>query len=439
MIDTLITNARIITMDDTRPVIDLGCIGISNGKIQFITDKVPGGTEAVGIIDAHANIIMPGLINTHSHAAMSILRGYADDFDLKTWLFEKIFPAESCLTKEAVLTGVKLSIAEMLASGTTSFSDMYFYEPDSAEIVLSSGIRASLSNGVTALDSNYSFENDRAVKETYELINSYNGRGNDRIRADASIHAEYTSNPRVWQKIAALAKEHNLIIQIHVSETKDEHERCIEKYGVTPLQALNNNGVLENRILAAHGVWLSDEDMNLLAKFGGSVAHNPISNLKLGSGIANISRLITHGVNVALGTDGCASNNNLDLFEEIKLASLLAKGINGNPELINAYEALKLATVNGAIAQGRENEVGKIKAGFEADLIMLNVNKPKLHPLYDPISTVVYACSGSDVCMTMVQGKILYKDGIWYTLDVPEIMNKADEIADTLFARRGLE
>lgn len=436
MIDTLITNARIITMDDTHPIIDLGCIGISGGKIEFVSDKIPEAAEAIDIIDAHKNIVMPGLINTHSHAAMSILRGYADDFNLKTWLFEKIFPAEGRLTKEAVLTGVKLSIAEMLASGTTSFSDMYFYEPETAEIVLSSGIRASLSNGVTALGNDFSFENDRAVMETYELIEKYNGKGNGRLRADASIHGEYTSNPEVWKKVAVLAKKYNLVIQVHVSETKEEHEQCIKRYGITPLQALNNSGVLENRVLAAHGVWLSDKDMEILAKSGGSVAHNPVSNLKLGSGIANISELTAHGVNVSLGTDGCASNNNLDLFEEIKLASLLAKGTNRDPELINAYEALKLATVNGAIAQGREHEVGQIKVGFEADLIMLDVNKPRLHPIYDPISTVVYACSGSDVCMSMVQGKILYRDGAWYTLNVPEIMKKADEIANELFAGR---
>lgn len=429
MLDTLITNARIITMDDASPVFDSGCIGIADGKISFVSLCEPENVQAREIIDACGNIVMPGLINTHCHAAMCALRGYADDYALQTWLFDKIFPSEGRLTRQAVLAGAQLAIAEMLASGTTSFSDMYFYEPDTAEIVLNSGIRASLSNGITAFGDDFCFENDRAVRETMELLHSYHGKGGGRIRADASIHGEYTSRPDVWEKVAALAKENDLIIQVHVSETENEHNECIKRYGMSPIKVLAKHGVLDNRIIAAHCVWLSDEDMDILAKAGGSASHNPTSNLKLASGIANIPKLIAHGINVCLGTDGCASNNNLDLLKEVKLASLLAKGATLDPTSLPAYEALKLATVNGAKAQGREHEIGMLKAGFDADLIMLNVHHPKLQPIYEPVSTVVYSASGSDVCMTMVQGKVLYRDGIWYTLDVEKAIRDINEIA----------
>lgn len=430
MLDCLIRNARIITMDDSSPVVS-GSIGISCGSIVFIGGE-PIGISSKQTIEAAGNIVMPGLVNTHGHAAMTVLRGYADDYALKPWLFDKIFPAEARLDRNAVIAGTRIAIAEMLASGTTSFSDMYFYEPDVARLVSETGIRASLGNGITAFSDDFCFEKDRAVTETRELIRNWHGFDGGRIRADAAIHGEYTSMPRVWERIAELAYEHGLVTQVHISETKQEHLECISRHGLTPVQTLDKYGVFRNRVIAAHGVWLDSKDIDILAERHASVAHNPVSNLKLASGVADIDELISRGVNVSLGTDGCASNNNLDLFEEIKLSALLAKHIHNDPTRVNAYQALKLATVNGAKAQGRENEIGMLKAGMDADIIMIDVHNAKMQPIYDPISTVVYSTSGSDVCLTMVKGRILYKYGNYSTIDMDEATRELNRAANAL-------
>lgn len=430
MLDFLIKNAVILTMDDAMPVVH-GQIGIEGEFITHLSkeDNSAPLPPAREVIDANGNIIMPGLINTHAHAAMCIMRGYADDYALNEWLFNKIFPVEGRLTRKAVLAGVRLGVAEMLASGTTSFSDMYFFEPDAAEMLGETGIRASLSNGVIALGDKYDFESDRAVIETRALIKDYHLSANGRIRADAAIHGEYTSNPSVWHKVSSLAKEYDLVTQIHLSETKSEQTGSLERHSMTPTEVLCKNGVFDTRTLAAHGVWLTDEDIAILAEKKVSVAHNPVSNLKLASGIADIAKLMKHGVNVSLGTDGCASNNTHDLFEEIKLASLLAKGISLDPTVIPAYTALKMATINGAKAQGREKEVGMLAVGMQADVIMLNTDAPHLFPMYDPAAAAVFSARGSDVLMTMVQGKILYRNGQWLTIDIDETIDSVRRYA----------
>ncbi|MBR5947406.1 MAG: amidohydrolase [Clostridia bacterium] len=432
MLDILIKNARIITMDDSRPVIDGGCVGILGGRLAFVCGESEIGaheSEARRVIDASGNIVMPGLINTHAHTAMCVMRGFADDMRLDTWLFEHIFPVEARLTERAVLSGVRLGIAEMLASGTTSFSDMYFFEPKTAEIVLETGIRANLCNGVIALDESYDFESDRAVIEMKELIANWHNAGGGRIKADAAIHAEYTSPPWVRKSVHELAAEHKLITQLHLSETKKEVGECALRHGGrTPARVFYDEGIFDTPVLAAHGVFLSDDDMRLLAEKGVSAAHCPVSNLKLASGIARVKELIERGVNVSLGTDGCASNNSHDLFEEIKLAALLAKGSSFDPTAIPAYTALKMATVNGAKAQGR-SEVGMLKPGFEADLIMLDVHKANMRPLHDPVSAAVYSAKGSDVSLTIVQGRVLYENGEFTTIDIEKVIREVDEFA----------
>ena len=447
MLDILIKNARIITMDDATPVIDSGVIGVKNGKIQFVlpsetfrdfTSQAECSlyTDVKRVIDAKQNIVMPGLINTHAHAAMCIMRGYADDYALNEWLHNKIFPVEARLNEQAIRAGVRLAAAEMLASGTTSFSDMYFCEPAAAEVVAETGIRASLANPVMALSDDYEFEKDRAVIETRSLIKNFHHAENDRIRADAAIHAEYTSSPEIWRKVSDIAKENDIILQIHVSETQKEHEECIRRYGMTPVAVLNKNGVFDNKTIAAHCVWVTEDDMDILAEKGVSVSHNPVSNLKLASGIANIRAMLKHGINITLGTDGCASNNSHDLFEELKLCPLLAKGTGFDPSAVPAYEALKAATVNGARAQGRSGQTGMLKEGYEADLIMIDTNKPKLQPVYDPIGSVVYSADGNDVILTMVQGRILYENGEWTTIDVEKAIKEVYKTAVPLVLNR---
>ena len=427
--DYLFQNATVLTMCDERPVLQNGFVGVAGGKVVYVGETAPE-EPAVRTIDCRGKFLLPGLVNAHAHTAMCLMRGYADDYTLQTWLYEKVFPVEARLDERAILAGARLGFAEMLRTGTTSASDMYFREPAVAALALECGMRVSLSNAVLAFDeATYDPEKDRAIQETRALIRDFHGAGNGRIRADAAIHAEYTSYPAVWRYVTDIARENGLVLQVHVSETKKEHEECLARRGVTPTRALYDAGVFEAKVLAAHGVWLSDEDMDIFAEAGASVAHCPVSNLKLGSGIARLAEMKRHGMNVALGTDGCCSNNTHDLFEEVKLAALLQKGVSGDPTCVTAYESLKMATVGGAKAQGRENEIGRIAEGFDADLILIDVDSPILRPVYDPISTTVYSATGRDVCLTMVQGHILYENGQFTTIDVEQAMHEVEHYA----------
>ncbi len=425
MLDLLFVNACIITMSDECPVIKSGYLGVSDGKIACIGEG--SCTEKAAVVkNCAGNILMPGLINTHAHTAMSIMRGYADDYTLDEWLFKKVFPAEGRLDERAVAAGFRLGAAEMLRFGTTSISDMYFYQPSIAAIAEKMGIKVSLSNALVALDKGtYNPALDRSISETVELATNWHGRANGRIRADAAIHGEYTSFTEARSCMAELAQKYGLTMHVHLSETKKEHEECRTRNGKTPARVLYDEGIFDSRTIAAHCVWAEEEDHDIMREKGVSCAHNPISNMKLASGFANIKRMIDKGVNVALGTDGCCSNNSHDLFEEIKAAALIAKCINSDPTVINAYDALKLATVNGARAQGREMECGRLCIGLDADVIMLDCDKPHIQPVYDPVSAAVYAAKGNDVCLTMVQGKILYENGVFLSVDIEYAMREA--------------
>ncbi len=424
MLDTLIKNAVVIPMTGKGVVLDGHSIGISEGKITYIGKEEMPARE---VIDARGRIVMPGLVNAHAHTAMCVMRGYADDYALQSWLYDKVFPVEARLDERAIVAGAVLGMAEMLASGTTSFSDMYFCQPAVARAAEAIGMRANLCNAVLALGDKYVFEADRAVIETRELMEKYGAKG--LIRADVAIHAEYTSSPDIWAKVHDWAKEYGLVTQIHLAETKAECEGAVSRHGCTAAEAFYKHGIFDTPVLAAHGVWLTERDMALLAEKNVSIAHCPVSNLKLGSGIANVAAMQSAGVNVCLGTDGACSNNSLDLFEELKLAALLAKGSSLDPTALDAYSALELATVNGARAQGREGQVGRVEVGYEADLIMIDRLAPHMQPVYDPISTVVYSAHGSDVCMTMVAGRVLYRGGEWLTLDVQKAVEDVKKYA----------
>ncbi len=425
--DTLFENAAILTMREEQRLIK-GCVGVRDGRITLV-GALPEGAQAKRRIDCTGQILMPGLVNAHAHTPMCILRGYADDYPLHTWLFDKVFPAEARLDERAVRAGALLGFAEQLCTGTTSVSDMYYFEPAIAALALETGMRASLCNAVVALGPDWSPENDRALRETESLIRDFHGAGDDLIRAEVSIHAEYTSQPRVWRMVAELAQKHGLGLQVHLSETRAEHEEAKQRHGgKTAAQALAGQGVFEGRATAAHCVWLEAADMALLAEKGVSAAHCPVSNLKLGSGAADLAALRGAGVNVALGTDGCCSNNTHDLFEEIKLAALLAKGKALDPTALSAYEALKMATVNGAKAQGRP-DIGQVAEGLRADLILLDMDHPTTRPSYDPFGAVVYSATGRSVRLTMVQGRILYEDGAFATIDIEKAYAEVERYA----------
>ena len=413
--DILFKNATVITMDDSFPVLEDAFVGIKGRKIEYVGNKKPENA-AKREIDARGKVIMPGFINTHTHVPMTLFRGLSDDCELDVWLREHIWPAEDKLTADSVRAGTELAVAEMLASGTTSFSDSYFFVDAIADVAISSGIRANLSRSIVGDGEN--FDAMPSVAEARELFSRIHMADGGRLRADASIHAEYTSETKCRMRVAEIARENGQILQIHTSESQSEHESCIKKYGRTPTEQFLAEGLFEGtHPLLAHCCYITENDMEIIKSAGGSVAHCPVSNLKLASGVAPVTVMLQKGVNVGLATDGVASNNSTDMFEELKLAAILHKGIRKNPTAVDAYTALRMATVNGALAQGR-NDCGIIKKGYEADLIMLDFDRPHLIPCHNVVSNAVYAARGSDVVMTVVAGKILYENGVFTTIDI---------------------
>jgi len=413
--DILFENAKVITMDEAAPYLENAYVAVKGGKIVYIGEAAPQ-EQAKRRIDARGKLLMPGLINGHTHVPMTLFRGLSDDCELDVWLREHIWPAEDKLTSESVRAGTELSIAEMLASGTTSFSDSYFFVEDIAEVVQTSGIKANLSRSI--IGNGEDFENMPSVSEMRELFSRFHMADGGRIRVDASIHAEYTTETKCRMKVAEFAKENNLILQIHTSESKSEHENCITRYRKTPTELFLSEGLFDGvRPLLAHCCYITEHDMDIIKAHGGSVASCVISNLKLASGIPDLPLMLENGVNVSLGTDSVASNNNTDMFEEIKLVATLYKGISLNPTAMDALTALRLATVNGARAQGRD-DCGILKEGYDADIIMLDFDRPHLVPCHNAISNTVYSAHGSDVVLTMVRGEILYENGEFKTIDI---------------------
>lgn len=427
--DTLFTNVTVVTMDESMHVYADAFVGVEDGKISYLAKKAPpGGVKPQQIIDGTGMVLMPGLINCHTHLPMTILRGYADDCDLQTWLTEHIFPKEDRLDGRCVKAATLLGIAECLQFGVTSVSEMYDHVDAIAEAVAESGIKANIARGATMfLGDEFDFETFPACRELVAACEKWQGYDAGRIRIDACIHAEYTSTYQFWDAVSHYAAGEGLRMQVHLSETKSEHDSCLEKYGLTPAELLDCHHVFDVPATAAHCVWLSGSDRKLLAKRRVSAVHCPASNLKLASGTADVMAMVKDGMNVCLGTDSDASNNNLDLFEEIKLAALLAKGKTGDPTAVPASAALMMATVCGARAQGREAECGMIKAGMDADLILVDFTRPHLMPCHNVISNLVYSARGSDVALTMVRGRVLYAGGKFPTIDLPAVVKELAE------------
>lgn len=426
--DTLFSNVTVVTMDEDLRVLFSAFVGVTDGKISYLSRKAPEEQPAQ-IINGEGMVLMPGLINCHTHLAMSPMRGYADDVALSAWLNDYIFPREERLDGRSAKAATLLSLAECLRFGTTSVSDMYYFSDEVAQAVDECGIKANLSRAVTFFGEEFDFERDTRCREMVELRRKWHGHDNGRIRVEASIHAEYTSDHRVWDAISEYCINEGAAMHVHLSETKAEHEQCKERHGLTPAQVLDCHHVFDVPAIAAHCVWLEPEDMALLAKRKVSAVHCPVSNLKLASGCAKVEEMIRAGMNVALGTDSNVSNNNLDMFEEIKAATLMAKGVSGDPKALPAQAALMMATVCGARAQHREAECGMIKLGMDADLILLDFTQPHLMPCHNVMSHLAYAVSGHDVVMTMVRGRILYAAGEYKTIDLNAVVKELAEYA----------
>lgn len=378
-------------------------------------------------VDGRGDLLLPGLVNTHCHAAMTLFRGYGEDLPLSRWLNERIFPAEDRLTSESVYWGSMLAIAEMIRGGTTSFSDMYFFCPETARAALESGIKANISRSLVSFAEGMKLSEDPRFAEAVALADEYHGAGDGRIRVDFSIHAEYTNKADYCAAVGEYAASRGMGMQLHLSETESEHAECIARHGKTPAAFFRDLGVFNVPTTAAHCVYVTDDDIAILREYGVTAAHNPTSNLKLGSGVMPLRRLLDGGVNVALGTDGAASNNCLDMFRELRLCAILHKGANRKADITTAAEMLSLATVNGARAQGR-SDTGVIAVGARADLILVDLAAPHNIPVYDLDATIAYSAESSDVRMTMIDGRILYADGAYTSIDIERLRREAGRV-----------
>ena len=407
-----------------------GYLGIDGDTIEYLGTEPPKGTYDQ-VKDMTGKLLLPGLVNGHTHTGMSLLRGLGSDLPLKEWLFDTVFPVEDRLTEEDLRIGMELSLLEMIASGTTAFTDMYMGACFSASAVLASGMKANLCRPLQSFDPDEEPMTCRRMREMLALYDTWNGAGNGRIVVDFSVHAEYTCTERMVRAAAEEAQKRGAGMHIHLAETEAEQESCLEKYGLTPAQWFDKLGAFGGRAYAAHGVWLTESDQALLEERGVTVVHCPESTLKLGSGVADVPAMLAEGMIVALGTDGAASNNNLNLFEEMHLAALLHKGVRRDPTVLPLAQVLKMATVNGARLQGR-TDTGTLAVGSKADVIAVDMDRPHLVPCSDPLSNLLYSAQAADVVMTMADGQILYENGDFLTLDRDRILREARQAARRL-------
>ncbi|MCD6256234.1 MAG: amidohydrolase [Deltaproteobacteria bacterium] len=429
-VDLLVSGAFILTLTN-QGIIEDGAI-VTKGNIIFDIGKKDILEERYlpkRRLEYGHGLIMPGLINAHTHIAMTLFRGLADDLPLMEWLNEYIFPAERKLTAEMVYWGSLLGCAEMILSGTTTFCDMYLFSDQVAEAANRAGIRAVVGEVLYDFPSPNYGDLENGFRYTEELINKW--KENPLISVAVEPHALFTCSPDLFKRARDLAERYSTPLIIHLSETEEEVKEIKRKYGCTPVRHLHNLGILDKRLIAAHCVILTEDDILLLAKHQVNVVHNPESNLKLASGIAPIPKLLESGITVALGTDGPSSNNDLDMFLEMGTAARIHKVKNLDPEIMKAEEVLKMATINGAIALGL-NEIGTLKAGKRADIIVIDLNRPHLIPMYNPYSHLVYSATGSDVITTIIDGKIIMENRELRTLDLDEIKEKLKEIIKKL-------
>ena len=394
-----------------------GDIGIENGRILFC-GVTPANWNADETVDCREKLITPGLVNAHTHAAMTLFRSYADDMALMDWLQKKIWPAEANLTAEDVYWGSQLAIAEMLASGTTAFADMYFFMDQVAQACVETGMRASLSSGLIAVDGP---GQEERFAENEQLFKDFHGAADGRITVMLGPHAPYTCPPRCMEKVVAIAHRIGAEIHVHLSETKDEVEKCQRIYDKSPVALLDDLGVFDCGTLAAHCVWVSEQDIRILAEKKVRVVHNPSSNLKLASGAAPVSAMLEAGVTVALGTDGATSNNKLDMLEEIRLASFLQKLDRMDPTALPSRQVLQMAHQGGAAAIGQGDVLGRIESGYKADLTIYKTTAPHWCPQHDLASILTYAAASADVSHTLVDGRVLYRNGEFTTIDIAKV------------------
>jgi 5-methylthioadenosine/S-adenosylhomocysteine deaminase len=427
--DFIIQGGILVSMVEGEPPLEDAAVIIKGDRIIHIQQGSPLDIRGGEIIDATHGIILPGLVNAHGHTAMTLFRGFADDLPLKEWLFKKIFPAESALLgPETVYWGALLGSLEMIASGTTTVSDGYFFQDATARAFQKAGLRALIAQGVIDFPAPGVPDPKENLRVGREFLEKWRGRS-DLLRPGLFCHSLTTCSESTLQEAMQISMEFASPLQIHLSETKEEVHEVLARTGKRPAFYLESLQLLSNPMIAVHCVHLDDEEMELIARRGVGVVHCPESNMKLASGVAKMSSMIEKGAVVGLGTDGCASNNNLDLFQEMDTAAKLGKVYTLNPVNMKASTVLKMATRWGARILGLEQEIGTLEVGKKADVIVVDLRSPHLVPLYHPISTLVYAASGGDVKDVMVNGKILMRDRRMTHLDAEEVMRKVREIS----------
>ena len=433
-IDLIVTNGNILTMDPALPWLECGAVAVSSGRIAEIGPASAfEGRPARRRLDAKGGLIMPGLVNCHTHAAMTCFRGLADDLPLEEWLHEHIFPAEARLDEEMVYWGTLLACAEMIRSGTTCFCDMYLFEDAVARAAKEAGMRAVVGEVLYDFPSPNYGPIEKGFAYTREMAARW--RDDPLISVAVEPHSPYLCNDKLLAEAADLSAEAGLLYVVHVAETRGEADSSYAERGMSPVKYLADLGVLSERVLACHCVWLDENDIDVLRRFDVKVAHNPESNMKLASGIAPVPQMLEAGICVGLGTDGCASNNDLDLFAEMDTAAKLHKVNTLDPTVLSAERVLKMATVEGARALGLGAVTGSLIPGKRADLLVVDTRRPHLAPLYNPVSHMVYAARGGDVSCAVIEGRVVMEDRKLLTLDLDRIFAAASKIADSLRSR----
>jgi 5-methylthioadenosine/S-adenosylhomocysteine deaminase len=430
-VSLIIANGTVVTMDGSRRVLAPGSVAIDGTDIVAVDrpEAIRQQFSANETIEAWGSVVMPGLINTHTHAPMVLYRGLADDLALMDWLQKYIFPAEAkTVSPEFVRAGTRLAVLEMIQSGTTTYADMYYFEEEVAKETKAAGLRGVLGQTIIQFPVPDAKTPVEELARTEAFIKAF--KHDPLIVPAVAPHAMYTLDGPTLTACRDLARRYNVPLIIHVAETQAESQTAQERFKSSPVAYLNDLGFLGPGVLAAHGVWVSEADIATLKARGVSVSHNPESNMKLASGTAPVAQYLAAGVTVGLGTDGAASNNDLDMFEAMRTASFLAKLTTNDPRAVGARTVLEMATLGGAKALGLEKRIGSLEPGKRADVIVVNMSTPRQTPMYDPISHLVYATHGDDVQTTIVNGKILMRGRKVLTLDEESVVKEARMLSE---------
>jgi len=432
--DILIHNCTILPMNRRDTIIRNGIIATKKDKIIYVGRETKASKiKAETTINGKGKVATPGLINCHTHLPMTLFRGIAEDQPLTTWLTQTIWPLEAKLTPSDIYQGALLGCLENIKNGTTTFADMYFHEERIAKAVEKAGLRAVLAQGIIEAEDRQ--KGEHMLKESVEFAQKHNGYANGRVTTQLGPHAVYTCSPQLLTQTREEASKLNIGIHIHIAESKQMAKLTKKRHGLTEIKLLESINFLKSNVLAAHCIHLTEKEMQIMAEHSVKVSYNPTANMKIASGTPKIKNLTDLGITVGIGTDGPASNNNLDMFEEMKTAALLQKIRYMDPTVLPAQQVVGMATMDGAKALGLEKTVGSLEVGKKADIILIDFRKPHLTPLHDPYANIVYSAQGSDVDTVIVNGKILMEERKVETLDELEVMQKAQRTASDLLAR----